>query len=448
MKYTFKTFFFIAGVALLSACEPKMNAFIPSAGSADFSKIVTLGNSLTAGYADGALYTSGQSYSYANIIAQQMQLVGGSSFIQPSVNNDAGLLPGKLKLDFSANCLGIRSLGPIPAGGTPTGMPAALAPVGYSVNNFGVPGAKSYHLVAPGYGNPAGLVTSPATANPYFVRFASSIITTILADAMAANPTFFSLWIGNNDVLGYSTSGGMGDLITSQGLFTSALTAIITNLTAKGAKGIVANIPDVTSLPFFTTIPYNGLVLIRQGQVDSLNRAYGSGALGINFAIGPNAFVIADPTSPIKMRQIKSTEMILLSLPQDSIRCKGWGSRKPIPGQYTLVASEVSAVQTATVGFNQTLKSLADSKGLAFVDVNSFLKNVKETGLVYDGMRFSLTYVTGGVFSLDGIHLTPRGNAIVANYFMDAINSKFSSSLPHVNIGDYPGIIFPDSFKK
>lgn len=442
MKYMIKTFLFFAGIAMLASCEPKLDQFNPSAGTADFSKYISLGNSLTAGYADGALYTSGQSYSYANIIAQQMQLVGGGAFKQPLVDNEDGLLAGKLKLGIGINCLGINSLGPIPAGGSPTGMLGAIAPVGYSVQNFGVPGAKSYHLVAPGYGSPVGLLSVPPTANPYFVRFASSPVTTILADAMAANPTFFSLWIGNNDVLGYSTSGGLGDIITSQGIFTDALTAIITNMTGKGEKGIIANIPDITSIPFFTTIPYNGLILTRNGQVDSLNVAYQDGKLGIKFVLGPNAFVIADPTSPIQMRQIKSTEMILLTLPQDSIRCGGWGSRKPIPGQFTLVEAEVNAVQTATEGFNQTLKTLADSKGLAFADVNSYLKNVK-TGLVFDGMRFSVTYVTGGVFSLDGIHLTPRGNAIVANYFIDAINSKYASSIPLVNIGDYPGIIFP-----
>jgi hypothetical protein len=440
MKYTFKTFLFFAGMALLVSCEPKMDEFTPSAGNADFSRYVALGNSLTAGYSNGALYTSGQSYSYANLIAQQMKLAGGGAFVLPVVDNEDGLLAGKLQLGIATNCLGVSSLGPVSAGGTPTGIPGAFAPVGYAVNNFGVPGAKSYHLLAPGYGDPAGVAVG--TANPYFVRFASSTTTTVLADAMAADPTFFSLWIGNNDVLGYSTSGGLGDVITSQEMFGGALSAIVTNMTANGAKGIVANIPDVTSIPFFTTIPYNGLVLTQQEQVDALNAAYHNGLLGISFALGQNAFVIADPASPLGMRQIKPNELVLLTLPQDSLRCGGWGSAKPIPGQFTLVESEINAVQTATAGFNATLKTLADSKGLAFADVNALMKQVK-TGLVFDGMRFSVTYVTGGTFSLDGVHLTPRGNAVVANYFIDAINSKYSAAIPHVNIGDYPGLIFP-----
>ncbi|MBK6347792.1 MAG: hypothetical protein IPF68_18000 [Bacteroidales bacterium] len=440
MKSRYIAYFLLLLVAV--SCEPKLDDYTPSAGDADFTKYISLGNSLTAGYSNSALYTSGQSYSYANILAKQFQLVGGGDFVLPVVSNEDGLLAGKMKLGISTNCLGVASLGPIPAGGTPTGYPAAAMPIGYPVNNFGVPGAKSYHLVAPGYGNPDGLLVAPPTANPYFVRFASAPNTTILADAMAANATFFSLWIGNNDVLGYSTSGGMGDIITSQEMFTGALTTLVTNLTSNGAKGVVANIPDVTSVPFFTTIPYNGLVLTRQGQVDSLNIAYGSGAFGINFALGQNAFIISDPTSPIQMRQIKSNEFILLSLPQDSIRCKGWGSKKAIPGMYTLVESEVNAVKSATSAFNQTLKTLAETNDLAFVDVNAFLTNSK-TGLVYDGIKFSLSYVTGGIFSLDGVHLTPRGNAIVANNFIEAINLKYNAGIPTVNVGDYPGLVFP-----
>lgn len=142
------------------------------------------------------------------------------------------------------------------------------------------------------------------------------------------------------------------------------------------------------------------------------------------------------------MRQLAQGELVLLTLPQDSIRCAGWGTQKPIPGHYILDASEVAAVKIATQGYNQTLADLAVAKGLAFADADSFMAKAK-SGLVYDGLRFSVSFVTGGIFSLDGVHLSPRGNAIIANYFIDAINSKYGSTVPHVNVGDYPGIIFP-----
>ena len=157
---------------------------------------------------------------------------------------------------------------------------------------MGVPGAKSYHLLAPGYGNPQGLVSIPATANPYFVRFASSTGTSVLTDAMAQSPTFFSLWIGNNDVLGYATTGGDGsDPITpaigAPGVgFDGTYGALITTLTSNGAKGVVANIPDVAAVPFFRTVPYNAITLT-EAQATGLNAAYaaynnGLVAAGVN----------------------------------------------------------------------------------------------------------------------------------------------------------------------
>src|SRR5690606_30693241 len=75
-------------------------------------------------------------------------------------------------------------------------------------HNMGVPGAKVFHLVAPGYGNVAGVANG--TANPYFVRHATTPEATVLQDVLSMNPTFFTNWIGANDVLAYATSGGEG----------------------------------------------------------------------------------------------------------------------------------------------------------------------------------------------------------------------------------------------
>jgi len=133
-------------------------------------------------------------------------------------------------------------------------------------NNMGVPGAKSFHLVAPGYGNVAGVELGQA--NPYFVRFSSSETTAILADAVAQNPSFFSLWIGNNDILGYATSGGTGEDqagnldpstygstdITDPNVFGGVFTQLINELNANASGGVVYNIPNVTDIPFFTTV--------------------------------------------------------------------------------------------------------------------------------------------------------------------------------------------------
>ncbi len=266
-------FILVAALAIgFAGCEPEfeneVNATYTS-GEADFTRYVAVGNSLTAGYMDGTVSRVGQTYSYPNLLAQQFALVGGGAFTQPSftedVNNLGGIagVPGfgnRLVIDASQNR-------PEPIAGTST---ITLTPQAKAYNNMGVPGAKSFHLGIAGYG----------ALNPYFARHATTPTATVLGDAMTKNPTFFTNWIGSNDVLAYATAGGAqadgvtpaadhnatGNLnpatygfndITNSGVFNNVYTNIINTLTINGAKGVVCTIPSVTSIPYFTTVPYN-----------------------------------------------------------------------------------------------------------------------------------------------------------------------------------------------
>ena len=309
-------------------------------------------------------------------------------------------------------------------------------------NNMGVPGARVITAVAPGYGNPAN---GTGYYNPFFTRMASNPATaSMLTDAIALDPTFFSVFLGNNDVLAYALAGAASDAITpSAGAigvgFDASITAIVNGLSANGAKGVIANIPDITSLPYFTTVPYNGLAL-RQGQADSLNAALGG---LFTFQAGNNEFIIEDTSVAfIGSRKIKPGELILLDVPLDKIKCNGMGTLTPIPNKYVLTTAEITSIQNAISAYNASIKSLADAKGLAFVDVNSFLRTAQK-GIEYNGITLNSNFVTGGAFSLDGIHLNPIGQALLANEFIKAINSKFGSSIPQVDATKYRGIIFP-----
>ncbi|MGN6639049.1 MAG: SGNH/GDSL hydrolase family protein [Mucilaginibacter sp.] len=93
--------------------------------------------------------------------------------------------------------------------------------------------------------------------------------------------------------------------------------------------------------------------------------------------------------------------------------------------------------------YNSTIKSVAAAKGLAVFDAYTFLNNIKQSGLVVNGVSVNSNYISGGLFSLDGVHLTPRGYAIVANEFIKAINAKYGSTIPLANISDYNGVKFP-----
>ena len=93
--------------------------------------------------------------------------------------------------------------------------------------------------------------------------------------------------------------------------------------------------------------------------------------------------------------------------------------------------------------YNATIKSIAAAKGLALFDAYTYLNNIKANGLVVDGVSLNSSYISGGLFSLDGVHLTPRGYAIIANEFIKAINITYNSNIPLANVADYPGLKFP-----
>ncbi|MEJ8589819.1 G-D-S-L family lipolytic protein [Riemerella anatipestifer] len=469
-------------------------------GEADFSKYVALGNSLTSGYRDGALYSSGQLESYPSIIASQMQKTGGGAFTQPLMPNDVGGFsdlsgfPGKLVLSLEEGAL-------TPKYSTPT---EALDKLTGTFNNMGVPGAKSFHLVADGYGSQAGLALGKA--NPYFVRFASSASTSVLKDAMAQKPTFFSLWIGNNDALYYAASGGVGkdqtgnfdprtygnNDITDPNVLAGSIKAVLDGMKAVGAtKGVIANIPDITSIPFFTTVPYNSTPLITAARASEINQSlaevkqilevYKQGGRFVILKEGANPLLIKDETlkdmsaeitaalSKTGMSLAQATvvgkvlgqarhttaeDLILLSTkkiidtkpnsPYAIAPFDGYGVTFPLEDQHVLIPSEKQAVLTATAKYNASIKALADTYGLAFVDANAKMVELNSTsGIQFDGVKYTTSFLTGGAFSLDGVHLTGRGYAVIANEFIKAINAKYKSTLPQVSPNSYSGIKFP-----
>jgi len=488
-----------------------------TSGTADFSNFVAVGNTLTAGYTDGALFLAGQKNSLPNILAKQFALAGGGEFKQPLMSDNlGGLLLGGNVIPSIPNRLIFDGTGPARLPGMPaTEITSTLTG---PFNNMGVPGAKSFHLGVKGYGNVAGVLTGQA--NPYFVRFASSPNTSVIADAVAQQPTFFSLWIGNNDVLSYATSGGDGvnqtdnidpstygsNDITNQTVFKNAYTKLVDTLVTTGADGVLANIPNVIKIPYFTTVPFKPLSPANPDfgpQIPTLNATF-AGLNQVFTALGvpersivfssteASAVVISDESLTNYSAQIKgalmqggldegtatvfallygqarqATAADLLVLPSSSIIGKlnteafdmlvGFGVPPQTAGQlaingitfpledkWVLLASEQQDVLTATAAFNQIIKDVAEEKQLAFVDVNAILDQVATTGVDFDEFSLNARLVFGGAFSLDGVHPTARGYAYLANKYMEAINAKYGSNLPVVKARDY-NTVYPKS---
>ncbi|WP_228012103.1 G-D-S-L family lipolytic protein [Flavobacterium hungaricum] len=507
----------LVSLTVMAACNNDDNndaqAEVPvTPGSAVFTKYIALGDSFAAGYSDNALFKKGQENSYPNILSQQFVAAGGGSFTQPLMNDNIGglLLGGNVVAGTRLYFVG-ETQTPTNVQGKPT--TEITARLTGTFNNLGVPGAKSFHLLAANYGNVAGVATG--AANPYFARFASTPSTTVLADALAQDPTFFSLFIGGNDVLAYATSGGTGkdqtgnpnpatygsNDITDPAVFANVYGGLVTSLTAKGAKGVVANLPYITALPHFTTVPYNPLtpkligknneavgvatikllntqlygplklVLTKLGAGDRINLLSETGASPMlikdesleNLTVG----LITEFTPLVgaqtaafygavfgQARQAKATDLVVLTTRADigtaptaansgigmapPAPLNAFGISYPLQDKHVLIPTEIAEIKKATDAYNVTIEAAAKEKGLAFVNTKATLTQLANGGIRFGNFTMSSSFATGGAFSLDGVHPSARGYGLIANVFIDAINAKYGATLRHVDLGIYP----------
>ena len=466
--------------------EVVQNVALETAGL-DFSKYISIGASFTAGYTDGAMFKAAQENSFPNILAKKFK----TDFNQPLMEDNIGGLvfngtvvqPTRFYFDGA----GPARLNAVPT--TQLGVPATGGPF----NNYGAPGAKSFHLGVAGYG----------ALNPYFGRMASSATASVMGDALAQSPTFFTLSeIGGNDVLGYALSGGSGvdqtgnpnaaayasNDITDPTLFAGVFTNMVNALTANGAKGVVANVPYITSLANFTTVPYNPIPL-DAGTAAAVNGAYAQYNGGIqqafgvlvqlqmmtqaqadaeiakrtiNFSAGQNAVVIIDEDltdlealNPAfaglkQFRQTTADDLLLLesstiigTLADPTNPLSVYGVGVALADRWVLTPQEQMSIKTATDAYNATISAVAAANAnVTMVDFKGVLQEAS-MGIQFDDYTLTTNLVTGGLVSLDGVHLTARGYALMANKILAAMDAEFGSNFTKATdglakAGNYP----------
>ena len=437
MKQSLFYITWLVGLMFFSiGCKPKYAEPNLSAGAMNPERFVMIGDGHSGGYMDDALYYDGQKNGLAVLLGTQLELVGSEAFTTKLVaeNSVGSNLNGqaRLKLDYKEDCTGATSLSPVRI--APLGdlniITASTFSGESSFRNFGIPGMRTPQVISPNY----------AQFNPYFARIASSNLVTPLQDILSTNPTFFALYLGIEDCMTYAKSGGSTNNMPSIEDFTSAYTTIVEQLKGQGATGVLATIPDVRTMPYFRTIPYNGLNL-EASNAALLNSVFNP--LGFFFDLGPNAFMIFDPeANDFQVRPILSGELLLLSIPLDSVRCYQMGSVYPFRNEFVLTFEEQQYLNMMTASYNDIIRSLAATHGLALIETNTLYQKLF-TGFTYNGVNFSAQFVSGGAFSLDGIHLNGKGNALLANEFIRVINKYYGASIPALNVGAFDGVFFP-----
>ncbi|HTB06209.1 MAG TPA: SGNH/GDSL hydrolase family protein [Bacteroidia bacterium] len=443
-----KVLFFIAAVSIVSCTKTQFTPNTVSSGSADFSNYIAVGNSLTQGYMDGGVYAYGQSNSFPSDLAAEMKMALPSmNFVQPMTIGNGG---GYIHLAYVNGQLAPvqptdSSYGPNPSAQDP-GFPNWGGPAMQAnhYNNLGISGItltgavaltaneKIVNNVINGW-QVISLFGPTPVGNPYgrFMNFGTiSAPIQYIDNIRSSKATFFTCWLGDNDALGYATSGGAVNSITVPGfgripldtltdpaVFAQKYDSILTAFHNLGAKGVCVTIPNVTSIPFFNTVPNNILV---NGVPQYLYITTGAGVV----------------------RQAVPGDLIILPA-YDSVQSGvGFTRSHPLPNSMVLDIDEVASVQNTTIAYNNSIKSLAASFGFGVVDMYSFLGTL-QSSLNIDGITFSRTFIQGGTFGLDGVHPNARGYAIVANQMILAINATYGSTLPMVDITQHKSCIFP-----
>ncbi|MBK9374132.1 MAG: hypothetical protein IPN03_10500 [Holophagales bacterium] len=412
---TIKTTLFVA-LALVLAVSAS-----PAAAQADFSKFVVVGASVDSGFIDSCWVKHGQTDSWPAILARQ---AGVTSFQQPIIG-EPGLGP----------CQILTSLAPTFSYAPNTGKPENLTlPTPY--NNLAIPGYLGASVV--------NCVTNTGTVpckNALIDVVLRGSGATVLQQAASRTPTFFAIGVLGNELLGPATSGTVIDgvtLISKEAYAASYKTIVDTMKAAQGGtgKGIALTIPDVTSLPYFTAV---------------------SPIIGVNPATGQPITVLGPTGCPAGVPACPVPTNTIVPLPLGSLMKAGYGipcavaplpaCNNPLPDNGTVIAgaavpgllyaSEVSLLKTRGGEYNAQIAALATGAGYKVFDSAALLADIAAHGREYAGMTLTSAYLSGGVFSYDGVHPSATGYAIVADALVQFVNANYGTSFPRVDMAAY-----------
>lgn len=408
---------FSALVLFLVSCGGKSQFINPNTSAAqaanagNFSRTYFIGDSLTAGFQSASLLDTAQVNGYANLLATQENFPIVLPLIAP---------PG------APSVLQLISINPLVITPTPGTTPGRDNPQ-VQATDLAVPG---HHLI--------DAISTRPSATP--MPGQQQLDTLVLGEpglgiglsrsqlewAENLDPTTVIVWIGNNDAL-VADETGMPSSMTPVATFTSQYTQLIQGLQQNTrAHLVISTIPDVTAIPYLTPAAQ---VIAQASAQSGIPAAIVAHALGI----GPGDLV--NPTG------IGEIPAILGSLP--TAFPKG-----PIDDAGFLSAAEVAQVQATVNQYNQVITQQAQAASATLVDIHQLFADITAGKYTVSGVPITANFL-GGAFSLDGIHPTNTGYAIVTNYFIDTMNAAFKQTAPDVNLVNVAAVdpLFPPNIR-
>lgn len=396
----------------LAACENE--TLLPKATpvSPMFERYVAIGNSITAGFQSAGILDSVQGVAYPVLLARAM----GSVFFVPYMAR-AGCPPPLVNV-FTQQRF------------TPTGFPPSTAASCYLrasqfpppfLSNLGVPGAE----VLEAFNYSSGTII-PSSTDVYRTFLLGGH--TQVAAARRAQPTFVSVWLGNNDVLGAlldPANAGNPALVTLPDSFSARLNVLLDSLDQIGTiqGGVLIGTIQAALAPYAS-----------QGRV------YFAAAASIpTLTVLPNCLAsvpIPGGTAPLDSARV----LVPFHYGAPLVAQAGAGVPTTLDCSVVQVISPAEALNMiATVAaFNTAISAAANARNWAYLDPNPLLGALlADTSQIRPFPAFpphpaNTLAPFGTALSRDGIHPSTSSQRLIAQALQAAINARYGTTIPAV----------------
>ncbi len=387
----------VAGALIIAAVACSSNRDVlgpnPPATGAIFQSYVALGNSLTAGFQSNGINDSTQRQSYARLLATQL----GTQYHYASIAGRGCTPP-------IANGLTGALVGNAPAGTCDLRSAASVTDI---LNNVAVPGARVL--------DPTSSSTVASNALTTFILGGK----TQVAKALDANPTFATIWIGNNDVLVPALSGLAVPIVSTQTQFQTAYDAMLTGLLAgaPALKGVLIGVAQAQNLPSFSA---GALLFSSPAAMAAINGATGKTVVIDGSCSGSTALV----NIPGIIGVIRSGAHPAV------IACAKGIYPAPVGDLYVLDPAEQTTLGAAIDAYNNYIATKAAAINFAYYDPNPLFVASRASGAIPAFPNFaSATATFGSLISLDGVHPNAAAHKLIANQLITVINAKYGTTV-------------------
>jgi hypothetical protein len=251
---------------------------------------------------------------------------------------------------------------------------------------------------------------------------------TQLQAAASLHGAIDTVWLGSNDLLKAAFSGGLVGT-TDPHEFGADLTRVVRTLQHAGAKVAVSNLVDILGAAFFfpgATLAQSLAVLLESAGVPApvakeLGKSY-AGQVRRLYGVGPGGYVTLQGVGIIASAVIAGQPL-------------GQGSFVLSPQGDFVTAPLAAKIHGANLAYNAQIASVAHATGATLVDVYSLFVDAEKHGYPVNPPACCTLAFGGGFFSLDGLHPSNTGYAVIANLWIATLDASLGQSIPKVDVG-------------